>query len=371
MNEAKKLRTYVDEVQELSSFSSDNITVEHRSNNPKRDFLFVNRAQCKHIPCSATAMITMCNKLADIVRERLFSRDKVLIVAFAETATAIGNILADAIPQCRLVIQTTRENLSGYDKLFEFSEEHSHAVEQSLYVSTACSLEDIDYVLLVDDEITTGRTACNFIKQFEAWLEKKANKKVQYGIASICNWQCEESRSELSEQGIDIFALITGTIKDSRQKMLVGKITHYLTLALEYKERLEHTPNQDLSQLYLAVDTLNLKGRSIRIIGTEEFMYVPIKVAEYLEARQFVVTCHSTTRSPIDVISEDSADLNFKLCLPSVYDASRLTYLYNTGEHTDVAILITDGTELAGAVSVLAASLRCDQFIIIHLKEST
>lgn len=369
MSIAKELETYINDIKEESHFSRSNITVEHRSNNPKRDFLFVNRTQCKHIPSSAAAMINMCTQLAGIICDSLPTNYKVLVVAFAETATAIGNVIADALPQCKMVLQTTREPMLGCHELFEFNEEHSHAVKQFLYVKEPIDLTCFDYVLLIDDEVTTGKTACNFVDQFNELL-KRINRRIHFGIASICNWQSTRDQIELAERHIDMFALLTGTIRDSAQKMKVSAPTDYLTLNLEYNERLEHKPNQDLSQIYLAVDSLNLCGESIRVIGTEEFMYVPIKVAEYLETKQFNVMCHSTTRSPIDVISEDAADLNFKLCLPSVYDSSRLTYLYNVREHTDIAILITDGLDLTGALSVLSTSLHCDKLIVIHLRSN-
>ena len=67
----KKIDNYIKNIKEHGSFSKDNIVVEHRSNNPKRDYLFVNKLQCKHIPASPSKMVAMCNGLADMVNNKL------------------------------------------------------------------------------------------------------------------------------------------------------------------------------------------------------------------------------------------------------------------------------------------------------------
>ena len=46
MRTIKNPETYIKDIDDTLGYASD-ITVEHRSNNPKRDFLFVNKKQCK------------------------------------------------------------------------------------------------------------------------------------------------------------------------------------------------------------------------------------------------------------------------------------------------------------------------------------
>ena len=69
----KNPETYIemDNTNGVSDCMQGKIIVEHRSNNPKRDYLFVNRLQCKHIPASPTAMINMCKILANNVNDTL------------------------------------------------------------------------------------------------------------------------------------------------------------------------------------------------------------------------------------------------------------------------------------------------------------
>lgn len=371
----KNLDTYVDCIVE-NGFSRGNIIVEHRSNNPRRDFLFVNRKQCKHIPCSAREMIAMCGALADVMKKHLSPDLRIAVVAFAETATAIGNFVADEIPQVSCVFQTTREPLKECEILFEFCEEHSHAVQQCIYGNRK-SFAEFDYILIVDDEITTGKTALNFI---EGLNREGINSR--FGIASICNWQSERERELFRESRIDLFCLLSGRIRDVHQKMAEVNVfpesvckdsyparIETIEASVPICERLEHKPNRDLSAVFAAVDSLKLKGDTIRVIGTEEFMYVPIRVAEHLENLGFTVICHSTTRSPIDVISGDPNGIHSKIQMPSFYDCNRTTYLYNFEEYTDAALLVTDAEIEDSDIRRFGKILRCDMLIIVRVKE--
>lgn len=370
----KNLDIYVDCVAE-DGFSHENIIVEHRSNNPKRDFLFVNRKQCKHIPYSAREMIAMCNTLADMIKNNFSPDWRVAVVAFAETATAIGNFVADALPRKLSVFQTTRETLDDCEILIEFREEHSHAVQQRIYGNRK-DFAEFDYILIVDDEITTGNTALNFI---EGLNREGINSR--FGIASICNWQSDEEHKKFRERGIDLFYLLSGRIRDANQKMVVAEIlpqtelscedsvrTELINVKIPIRERLTHKSNRDLSSVFAAVNSLKLKGSTIRVIGTEEFMYVPIRVTEYLENLGFTVICHSTTRSPIDVISRDPDGIHSKIEIPSVYDSNRVTYLYNFEERTDVVLLVTDAAE-SEYFSCFGGLLNCERFIVVHITE--
>ena len=77
-------------------------------------------------------------------------------------------------------------------------------------------------------------------------------------------------------------------------------------------------------------------------------MYIPIKISEYIEKKYGIDTlCHSTTRSPIDVMKSKCygcADaITSKNVIPSVYERGRKTHLYNLDEVTDMVIFVTDG----------------------------
>lgn len=340
------------------------MTVEHRSNNKKRDFLFCNKEQGKHIPVSPSIAFDLFDELTHLVNSQL-KRRKVLVIGFAETATAIGAYLASKFDSCVYHLQTTRENCEPVKKLIEFSEEHSHATEQYLYGD----LENIpyfDYVLFVEDEISTGKTILNFIREF-----KKINHDLLFGVASICNWQNEANREIYKEHNIDTFSLIKGELKDENVKMDVtvkpevtqyaGKEMYSFTQYCSYEtvymkennpflvERTGRVPGNKeyeniLEESFNKVFEFIGKAQDILIIGTEEFMYFPMLVGEMLEGFGRRVHTHSTTRSSIDII-EGSSDIYNGIVnknkLHSAYDANRDTYIYNLRKY-DKVIIITD-----------------------------
>ena len=106
----------------------DLVAVAKRENNKKRTYLVVNRLQGKHVPVSPGKALQMFGCLADVLAEE-YREERLLLIGFAETATAIGAAVAEKLGA--LYIQTTREQIEGVE-YFYFSEQHSHATEQKL-----------------------------------------------------------------------------------------------------------------------------------------------------------------------------------------------------------------------------------------------
>lgn len=340
------------------------MTVEHRSNNPKRDFLFCNKLQGKHIPVSPSVSFDLFDELAYQVDTRLKSK-KVLVIGFAETATAIGAYIASHINSTVYSLQTTREECTPVQRLIEFSEEHSHATEQFLYGDINV-MPDFNYVLFVEDEISTGKTILNFITEF-----KKVKRGLKFGVASICNWQSKENKEVYKANEIDTFALITGELTDTSLKMDVsivesnqgfaGKATYsmpnlckieeihaktYNPFLLERTGRLPHSLdyNTIIEEAFNKTKEFIGDAKDILVLGTEEFMYFPMVLGEMIESFGKQVKCHATTRSSIDII-EGSRDLENELVnksmLHSAYDSARNTYVYNLRKY-DKVLVVTD-----------------------------
>ena len=163
MNTPFCLENYVTILQNNSSYSPDEIiSVCKRVSNPKRDFLFVNHLQGKHIPVSPLQTFKLYGELVQAITNAINPNEKVLVIGFAETATAIGHFIAATLPNAFYHMQTTREIIEGTKPLVEFKEEHSHATQQVLY-ATIEEFSKYDRILFVDDEISTGNTILNFI----------------------------------------------------------------------------------------------------------------------------------------------------------------------------------------------------------------
>ena len=94
-----------------------------------------------------------------------------VVVGFAETATGLGHGVAsvsaaDGGPAPYL--HTTRRPAPAGARVVRFCEEHSHAVDQSLALLDDADLRGGRPLVLVDDELTTGKTAVNAIRVIQA-----------------------------------------------------------------------------------------------------------------------------------------------------------------------------------------------------------
>ena len=179
------------------------IEIAKRENNTKRGFLIVNRVQAKHIPADPDETLRLFGQLSDKVQSAYPGTppEKLLIVGFAETATAISAKVAADIGTH--YIQTTREDVPGSDFLY-FSEEHSHATEQRLVRSGLDRLlQNIDRVLFIDDEVTTGKTILNIINV----MRREYPFPLQFSAVSLLNGMTDEHLQKYADEGIDVLYL--------------------------------------------------------------------------------------------------------------------------------------------------------------------
>ncbi|MBE6043914.1 MAG: hypothetical protein E7216_06720 [Clostridium thermopalmarium] len=205
-------------------FKLKNLFLMAARKNAKRAFLFVSRVLGKHIPVNPKQSILTGRLLGFLAAEKiqgqslnfniiveaikddkfadealeyananLISLDKpTLFIGFAETATALGNsVFAQFKGNNIFYIHTTREELVECASAFDFEEEHSHATSHFCYPLQEDILNNYERIVLVDDEITTGKTALNLIKAIN---RKYPNK--EYMVVSILDWRREEHIKE-------------------------------------------------------------------------------------------------------------------------------------------------------------------------------
>ena len=319
-----KFTDFVDIKDNLSGFDPDElISVCKRENNSKRDFIFVNRYQGKHVPARPQDILQLFETLRITISKdsRWNRKENVCIIGFAETATAIGHYIADNIPNKNYYyLQTTREK-SNKQLLVEFKEEHSHATEQALYGDLQ-KLRNCDRILFVDDELSTGKTILNFIAE----LEKIKNFK--YSVASFLNLQSEENRKIFKEKNIDTYALIRGEIKDINKKIdveVLPDIEDLSTITNEY-----YHPKRNL------------------VIGSEEDMYNGILKAATLEKsdkNKKEYYFQASTRSPICSSEAEDYVLYNRIKFISAKDANRIVYLYNLRQYDRIIVMANQSEE--------------------------
>jgi len=356
------LSNYVTITQNSSNhFLPDDIVhICKRVNNAKRDFLFVNAFQGKHLSVSPNTAFTLYEELASEIRSSLSQEEKLVVIGFAETATAIGQYIAYSLENCIYYMQTTREQIPNVSPLLEFREEHSHATEQLLY-GDLNSLLSCDRILFVDDEISTGNTILNFISALE---EIGVRKK--YGVASFLNWQTEEWTQKFKKLNISTHFVVRGTLKDLTAKVLVPIsyqvypssgfnmaltiFTAKCKISNFYADRLGkvHTNLEDFSNtLYSAIKpviemTLPESNEEVLVLGTEEFMFAPLMCGKLLSEKHHIsVQFHATTRSPIETSNFANYAISRRFPIASCYDSSRNTFVYNLKRY-DKVYIVTD-----------------------------
>lgn len=356
------------------------VRIAKRENNTRRKYLVVNRLQGKHIPVSPKEALQMFRSLAELIKEA-YPSERLLMVGFAETATAIG--AAVAIECQAAYMQTTREVIDGVDYLY-FSESHSHATEQKLVKTDLDKIiGKTDRIVFIEDEVTTGNTILNIVRL----IQKTYAQPVSFAVASILNGMNEEALENYKNLKIPVHYLVKtahdtyteiaeqyqadGTChictkpqekeveqqkevqqqiemqqtKEAQQPIEVQEISGWINArrlhtADTYKQACEQLW-QEIQQKYgyTKYTKETETGRRILVLGTEEFMYPALYVGAKLEEAGYTVRMHATTRSPIAVSKEEKYPLHTRYQLASLYDKNRTTFVYDLTEYEEVLVL--------------------------------
>ena len=356
------------------------VRIAKRENNTRRKYLVVNRLQGKHIPVSPKEALQMFRSLAELIKEA-YPSERLLMVGFAETATAIG--AAVAIECQAAYMQTTREVIDGVDYLY-FSESHSHATEQKLVKTDLDKIiGKTDRIVFIEDEVTTGNTILNIVRL----IQKTYAQPVSFAVASILNGMNEEALENYKNLKIPVHYLVKTAhdtyteiaeqyqadstchictkpqekeveqqkevqqqiemqqTKEAQQPIEVQEISGWINArrlhtADTYKQACEQLW-QEIQQKYgyTKYTKETETGRRILVLGTEEFMYPALYVGAKLEEAGYTVRMHATTRSPIAVSKEEKYPLHTRYELASLYDKNRTTFVYDLAEYEEVLVL--------------------------------
>ena len=384
------------------------IAIARRENNNKRNYLVINKLQGKHIPAVPSKALKMFYELAELIKKE-YAQERLLIIGFAETATAIGAVLAVCTDS--LYIQTTRENVKGAAYLY-FTESHSHATEQRLVrESFESALDRIDRIVFAEDEITTGNTILNIVNV----IKKEFHVKISFSAASIINSMDKEAERTYKEQNISCHYLLktnheiygrwverfkidgtyVGLIKDLEGVRWNTNIfeleadgyqnARCITKGKEYQnaceklwqqikteffrspskidktEKFKKNAEQILASVNPAesnrVSNTNKSGK-ILVLGTEEFMYPALYAAFKMEEMGYDVKFHATTRSPIIVSDSYAYPLHEKFDLRSLYDKDRVTYIYELDRYDKVFIITDAQKRQTDGISSLVNALK-------------
>ena len=317
-----------------------------------RPYVIINPLLAKHLPTAPGQALEYFSLLGEKVAKTC-GQERVLVIGFAETATAVGAMVAASIENA-VYVHTTRENLPSGKLVAEFMEEHSHAKNQALYLNEEFSdLSRYDRIIFVEDEITTGKTILNVLRSI--------------------NWEGEITVSALVFNGLDenVFSGYNAAfvclerigciervelygLSDPRSGVSIKK---YNDECLSIAEKIAGLLKED-----------DIRAKDVLVAGTEEFMYPALCLGRELEKTAKNVKSQSTTRSPLLPQAEDHYPLRTRRRFASAYDSTRESFLYNLRKY-DTVIVLTDSPdsdcgELLHAIQ--ACGNRTIYFIRIH-----
>ena len=135
----------------------------------------------------------------------------VVTLGYAETATGLGQLVADALTAYYL--HSTRHAPAGATPFAGFAEEHSHATDHTLLPTDAEWLRHGGTTILVDDELSTGTTVINTITALHA-----LSPQAHWVVASLIDLRSGADRARFDDLAaglgtrIDVVCLAAGSI---------------------------------------------------------------------------------------------------------------------------------------------------------------
>ena len=363
--------------------------------NPKRAHLLVSNVLGKHVPQRPGTVHGAGFGLGLRVRELLGDEDaaRSVVLGYAETATGLGHSVADGLALAPY-LHSTRRPVAGVAQVGGFEEEHSHATSHLLLPENPDLLAGDGPLVLVDDEFSTGRTILNTIKA----LHKRFPRE-RYVVVALVDMRSDADRGHLekcaAELGarVDLVALAAGGVR-----LPAGVLERGQELVAAHEDRTAPRPPAapggtgaaDVERISLAwpaglpdggrhgftpahrerleaglpgmaariADRLD-GARRILVLGNEELMYAPLRIAEALDthlagvehgAREPrnaepavpgatpAVHFSTTTRSPVLAVDDPGYAIRTRLSFPAhdgPADGPGERYAYNVAAGSD------------------------------------
>jgi adenine/guanine phosphoribosyltransferase-like PRPP-binding protein len=392
--------------------------------NPRRAQLLVSRVLGKHVPTDPrlvrAAGLLLAGLVADVLAGRSArelpvgllhaavagDRDAVarlhrlaadavepdprdaLVLGFAETATALGHCVAEGLGGADYLHSTRRS--TRLPAVGGFTEDHSHASEHLLVPADPLLLRGGRPLVLVDDELSTGRTVLNTITA----LHRLAARE-HYVVATLVDVRTDggELVAGVAALGarLDVVALARGRVTlppdlPARAAALTAPLAtprtalrshsavseppepHFGAIVRfpEAGQRTWEAPGESGGRVQLGEpgwpDGVPVGGRhgftaadhsalaaalpglagglGVRpaertlVLGTEELMQLPLRLAQVLADAGHDVAFSTTTRSPAVVVDQPDYALRSGLTFPAhddPADGPGPRYAYNLG----------------------------------------
>jgi len=303
--------------------------------NPRRAHLLVSTVLGKHIPTDPAAVLGAGHRLGELVADLLGdSASDAVVLGFAETATGLGHCVADALAAA-CCLHSTRRRVPGAEVFTGFEEGHSHATFHLLQPTSGDLFANAAPLVLVDDEISTGATAVDAIRALH-----RSHPRERYVVASLVDMRTDEHRRRTAEVAAELGARIDHVALASGHAVVPDDLVARVSALPEPQlnpvgdRRGEarfvqaawpsHVPDGGRhgllrsdapafdAALEAVADTVTAARDADRpaiVIGHEELMYLPLRLAEALAGRGTPTRFQTTTRSPAYVMDVDGYPL--------------------------------------------------------------
>ncbi|WP_025564161.1 phosphoribosyltransferase domain-containing protein [Psychromonas sp. SP041] len=282
----------------------DNIVAFACRENPKRHFILINKLIGRYTPTAPSVMRATYNQLA----ERVGYDSDCYVVSFAEAATGLGAGVADSLARDQdneIYFQHTTRHKLDEELWFTVDEEHSHAVNHMFYKPTPDLYDAIiksKKLVIIDDEITTGRTIKVFLLQILPYLTDLE----EIVITSIVDLMATENH--LKDLDIDIpiryISLVKANITLEKDPDFNPTLPNKVNSGLDLSDSISSAGRCAIRMPYREKLNAISSTKNTLVIADGEHQYIPFLLAEQLEKSGVEVAFQSINRSPILVCDE-------------------------------------------------------------------
>lgn len=309
-------------------------------NNNKRGFLFLSKVLGKYYPVSPSKIEEVNKELAEKFLSKLEMKESYFI-GFAETATLISENVYDIVMKeikeenkNLFVYQHSTRYLTSEEVEFEFLEEHCHAPQHIFYKikdKNKIEVKDMKQLVLIDDEISTGTTCLNILKQ----MFDKYKKVEKVFIVSLLSFVSEENHLKIKNFAkennveIEMINLINGEYSFDYDSSFLKDFTpsksicdfndeeikkiHDRILDNKTNSRYGTSNNtMELNKYFSEEEIKSYANNKTLVLGTGEFMYKPFLLAKELEKLNSDIKYQTTARSPLNVDCDVKSLIKFK-----------------------------------------------------------
>lgn len=374
--------------------------------NPKRAHLLVSNVLGKHVPQSPSVVHGHGFALGRRVRELLGAEEtaEAVVLGYAETATGLGHSVADGLGTAPY-LHSTRRPVAGVAQAGGFEESHSHATSHLLLPEDPALLVGDGPLVLVDDEFSTGNTVLSTIRALHERYPRR-----RYVVVALVDMRSAADAGRLDDFAreigarVDLVTTASGTVRlpagvlekgqelvaryeaagvasgnrsaagaqgtarqattdphpdDDRARRTqppgrMSRVDLFWPRGLPDGGRHGFTPKHR-ARLETALPAMTARlaeaipegAARVLVLGFEELMYAPLRLARELE--QVVaaeVRYSTTTRSPVLAVDDPGYAIRSRIVFPAhddPADGPGERYAYNVaGSGFDAVVAVVD-----------------------------